>query len=218
MAKREAKQTSGKSKKDKAASIGGGEGIQPPVISPRLKQKYLKEIVPALMKELDVGNPMRVPKLKKIVLNAGLGRSTQNIKVIDQAMVDIAAITGQRPVSTKSKLAISNFKLRQGLPIGVMVTLRGDQMWEFLDRLISLALPRIRDFRGVSEKGFDGRGNFTMGLKEHHVFPEVDYETAESTFGMNITMVTTAEKDEEGRLLIEKMGFPFRKRQAKKAA
>jgi large subunit ribosomal protein L5 len=213
-----------KKEKKKGSSKGGkgyqagSEGIVPPAIRPRLRTKYDTEVAPALMKEFGITNKMRIPTLKKIVINAGLGRSTQNIKIIDQAMNDIAAITGQKPVPAKSKKAISNFKLRAGLPIGVMVNLRGAQMWEFADRLIALSLPRIRDFRGISDRGFDGRGNFTMGLKDHHVFPEVDFESAESSFGLNITFVTSTDNDEEGRGLLSQLGFPFKKRQAKKAA
>lgn len=211
-----------KDKKGKEAKKGayqpGSEGVVAPATQPRLQVKYQKEVVPALMSELGIKNKMRVPRVSKVVLNAGLGRATQNAKIIDQAMNDLAVISGQKPVPCRSKAAISNFKLRKGLPIGVSVTLRGAHMWEFLDRLIALALPRIRDFRGISDRGFDGRGNFTMGLKDHHVFPEVSYESAESSFGLNITIVTTAESDEEGRTLISKLGFPFRKRAAKKAA
>jgi len=205
-------------KSKKGSYTAGGQGIVAPAIRARLKDKYDKEIVPALMKDLELKNKMQVPRVLKVVMNAGLGRATQNIKIIDTALNDMAAIAGQKPITTKSKMAISNFKLRAGLPIGVKVSLRGGQMWEFLDRLISLALPRIRDFRGISDRGFDGLGNFTMGLKDHHVFPEVDYESVDSSFGMNITIVTSTQSDDEARALIEKLGFPFRKRQAKKAA
>lgn len=211
--------------KDKEKKIRSGrskeaENIEAPkeAVSPRLKEKYRNEVQKALMAELNIKNIMRVPRIEKVVINAGLGRSTQNIKVIEQAMKDIAALAGQKPVPTKSRAAISNFKLRKGLPIGVMVTLRGDRMWEFLDRLISLALPRIRDFRGISDRGFDGRGNYTLGMKDHLVFPEVVYDTLDSSFGFNITVVTTAKTDEEGRALLNLLGFPFRKRPAQKAA
>lgn len=214
-----AKQTDKKATKSKkgGAEVTAGEHVKGP--EPRLRKMYRDTVVPALMKEFGFDNAMRVPRLQKIVLNIGLGRATQNIKVIDQAMKDLAAITGQRPVKAKAKQAISNFKLRAGLPIGVYVTLRGNMMWEFLDRLVTLALPRIRDFRGVHDGGFDGRGNFTMGLRDHLVFPEVDFDSADSQFGMNISFVTTAEKDQECRLMLSQLGMPFRKRaQAQKAA
>jgi large subunit ribosomal protein L5 len=210
-----------KQKEKKAVTRSKSEdGIEPPSegVAPRLKLKYHQELKHKLMKDLGFSNVMRVPRLVKIVVNAGLGRSTQNIKIIELALKDIGDLTGQKPVSTKSKAAISNFKLRQGLPIGVMVTLRGDRMWEFLDRIISLTLPRIRDFRGVSERGFDGRGNFTMGMKDHLVFPEVRYDTLDSSFGMNISIVTTANTDEEGRKLLTELGIPFRKKSTQKAA
>jgi large subunit ribosomal protein L5 len=187
-------------------------------VYPRLRKFYKDSVAPQLMKELGYKSVMQVPRLEKIVINAGLGRSTQNIKIIDQALKDIAAIAGQKPVATKSKVAISNFKLRAGLPIGVMVTLRGTQMYEFLDRLLSLALPRIRDFRGISDKGFDGRGNYTLGLKDQLVFPEVQYDSIDASFGMNITFVTTATNDKDGRALLDKFSFPFRKRQEKQKA
>jgi large subunit ribosomal protein L5 len=204
---------SGPSIKSKATRTKGAESIAPAeLVAPRYKEKYKAEIVPALMKEFGFRSVMQVPRLSKIVINAGLGKSTQNIKIIDQAMKDIAAIAGQKPVACKSKKAISNFKLRAGLPIGVMVTLRGAQMFEFLDRLINLALPRIRDFRGISERGFDGRGNFTLGLKDQLVFPEVDFDSVDNTFGMNISFVTTARTDDEGRALLNRFGLPFRKR------
>ncbi|MBN8554061.1 MAG: 50S ribosomal protein L5 [Deltaproteobacteria bacterium] len=187
-------------------------------VYPRLRTFYKEKVAPELMKELGFKSVMQVPRITKIVINCGLGRSTQNIKVIDQALKDVAAIAGQKPVATKSKVAISNFKLRAGLPIGVMVTLRGNQMYEFLDRLLSLALPRIRDFRGISDKGFDGAGNYTLGLKDQLVFPEVQYDTLDASFGMNITFVTTAKNDKEGRALLDKYSFPFRKRQTTQKA
>lgn len=212
MTKQKEKKTSAKSKSN--------SGVEPPSegVAPRLKLRYHQEIKQKLMNDLNFKNMMQVPRLKKIVINAGLGRSTQNIKIIELALKDIGDFAGQKPVAAKSKAAISNFKLRQGLPIGVMVTLRGDRMWEFLDRLISLTLPRIRDFRGVSERGFDGRGNFTMGMKDHLVFPEVNYDTLDSSFGMNITIVTTAKTDEEGLQLLTELGVPFRKKTTQKAA
>lgn len=200
----------------KAVRPGSTEVVE--AVFPRQWSIYKDQIVPKLTTEFNYKSSMRVPKLEKVVINCGLGRATQNIKIIDQAMKDIAAIAGQKPVSTKSKKAISNFKLRAGLPIGVTVTLRGKRMYEFLDRLLSLALPRIKDFRGISDRGFDGRGNYTLGLKEHLVFPEVQFDTADATFGMNITFVTTAETDDEGRALLTHFGFPFRKRQQQKAA
>ena len=179
---------------------------------PRVLNHYKNAVVPHMMKNFGYKSSMQVPRIEKVVLNCGLGRATQNIKVIDQAVKDLAAISGQKPVSCKSKKAISNFKLRAGLPIGVMVTLRGHRMYEFLDRLMSLAFPRIKDFRGISDKGFDGRGNYTLGLKDHLVFPEVEFDTAEAAVGMNITVVTTATTDDEGRALLTQFGFPFRKR------
>lgn len=187
--------------------------------APRLLQDYKERVVPALKEKFGIDNVMRLPRLQKIVVNAGLGRATQNIKIIEVAMNDIEAITGQKPVSTKSKLAISNFKLRKGLPIGVMVTLRGQVMWEFFDRLVNFALPRIRDFRGISEKGFDGHGNFTMGLKDQSVFPEISYDSADNLFGLNITMVFSSNEDEESKEFLRQFGFPFKKKGgAKKAA
>lgn len=198
------------SKKAKASELD----LEPPkeAVPPRLREKYRQEIVPKLMADFKYKNTMAVPRFKKLVLNAGLGRATQNIKVIEQATKDIAVITGQKPVPAKSKTSIAAFKLRAGLPIGVMVTLRGDRMFEFLDRLIGIAFPRIRDFRGFSDRGFDGRGNYTLGLKDQLVFPEIDYDSAEATFGMNISIITSAKTDEEGRALLTHLGFPFRKR------
>ena len=187
--------------------------------TPRLKVKYKNELVSKLKAELGLSNVMEVPRVKKVVINAGLGRATQNIKVIDAALRDIQALAGQKPVATKSKQAISNFKLRKGLPIGVMVTLRGDRMWEFLDRLVTLALPRIRDFRGISDRAFDDRGNYTLGLKDHLVFPEVNYESSDAAIGMNITIAIQAKNPEQGKALLVALGFPFRKRNpAPKAA
>jgi len=180
--------------------------------TPRMKVKYRTEVAAKLKEALGLPNIMQVPRITKVVINAGLGRSTQNIKIIDVALKDITALAGQKAVATKSKQAISNFKLRKGLPIGVMVTLRGDQMWEFLDRLVSLTLPRIRDFRGISDRAFDGRGNYTLGLKDHLVFPEVSYDSVDSSFGLNVTIATTAQTDDQGRALLTHLGFPFRKR------
>jgi len=177
---------------------------------PRLRERYLKDCVPALMKEFNYRNRMQVPSLEKIVLNIGLGEAIANAKLIDASVDDLAVITGQRPVVTRAKKAIANFKLRQGLPIGVMVTLRQHRMYEFLDRLVSMALPRVRDFKGVSGKSFDGRGNYTLGLREQLIFPEINYDKVEKIKGMNITIVTTARTDEEAKALLRLFGMPFR--------
>jgi large subunit ribosomal protein L5 len=176
----------------------------------RLREKYLNEVVPALRKEFGYTNIMAVPKVRKIVVNMGLGEATQNAKVIDTASDDLARIAGQRPAVTRAKKSIAAFKVRQGMPVGSMVTLRGERMYEFLDRLVSIALPRVRDFRGVSPKGFDGRGNYTLGLKDQLMFPEIDYMKVEKTRGMNISVVTTAKTDEEARKLLQLIGVPFR--------
>lgn len=178
--------------------------------APRLKKKYHDEVVGLLMKEFKFANPMEVPRLQKITLNMGLGEATQNGKIIESATEELAAIAGQKPVVTKARKAIAAFKLRQGLPIGVMVTLRQDRMWEFADRLISVGLPRMRDFKGVSPKGFDGRGNYTLGLREHIIFPEIDYDKIDKIKGLNISFVTTARTDEHGRALLKGLGMPFR--------
>ncbi|APS00940.1 50S ribosomal protein L5 [Pajaroellobacter abortibovis] len=177
---------------------------------PRLKLKYKEEIIAHLTKEFGYKNVMRVPRLQKIVINMGLGNAVSNPKVIEAAIEEMLLITGQRPVVARAKKAIANFKLRVGVPIGVMVTLRQSRMWEFLDRLIALALPRTRDFRGVSRKAFDGKGNYTLGIKEQIIFPEINYDRIESIKGMNITFVTTAKNDEEGRALLQHLGMPFR--------
>lgn len=176
----------------------------------RLKEKYNKEIKQALKKELGLENPMSVPKLEKIVLNMGLGEATQNSKLLDPLVGDLAAITGQKPVTTKAKKSIAAFKVREGMSIGAMVTLRGDKAFEFLDRLISTALPRVRDFRGVSTKSFDGRGNYTLGLRDQLIFPEIDISKVEKLKGMNITIVTTATDDNGARALLKAFGMPFR--------
>ncbi len=178
---------------------------------PRLQDKYKKDIVPALMKDFGYGNVMQVPKVTKITLNMGLGEAVQNPKLIDACLDQLSHIAGQKPVITRSRKAIAGFKLRAGLPIGVTVTLRRDKMYEFLDRLLTLALPRVRDFRGVSPKGFDGRGNFTLGLKEQIIFPEINYDKVEKVKGMNITLVTSANTDDEARKLLTYFGMPFRK-------
>ena len=176
----------------------------------RLRERYRQEIVPALKKEYGYPNVMAVPKLKKIVLNMGIGEAIVNIKALDAAAFELGQITGQKAVLRRARKSISNFKLRQGMPIGTSVTLRGAQMYEFLDRLVSVVLPRVRDFRGLPGKSFDGRGNYTCGLRDQLVFPEVDYSKVDKARGMNITMVTTAETDEEARLLLKQLGMPLR--------
>ena len=177
---------------------------------PRFKEKYQQEVIPALQKEFSYTNPMSIPKLEKIVLNIGLGEAIQNAKAIDAAVGDLATISGQKPVVTKAKKSIAAFKVREGMSIGAMVTLRGDQMYEFLDRFISLTLPRVRDFRGVSPKSFDGRGNYTIGLKDQLIFPEIDFGKIDRARGLNVSIVTTAGTDEEARMLLRLMGMPFR--------
>lgn len=177
----------------------------------RLKEKYTAEVVPALTKEFGYSNVMQVPRLEKVVINFGLGEATQNPKVIEKTVEHLAAISGQKPIVTRARKSIANFKLRENMPIGVKVTLRRDRMLEFLDRLISVALPRVRDFRGVSPKGFDGRGNFTLGLREQIIFPEIGYDQVDKVRGMNITVVTTAKTDAESLALLTHIGIPFRK-------
>ena len=179
---------------------------------PRLREKYNAEIVPALTKQFGFSSVMRVPKIEKIVVSQGIGEAVADKKIVDGAVEDITLITGQKAVPTVSKKDISNFKLRKGMPIGTKVTLRGDNMYEFLDRLISIALPRTRDFKGVPVKGFDGRGNFNMGVKEHIIFPEIDIDKVNKILGMDISFVTTAQTDEEGKALLEAFGFPFTKK------
>jgi large subunit ribosomal protein L5 len=176
---------------------------------PRLRERYEREIIPALMKEFKFDNVMRVPRVKKVVLNIGLGEATQNAKALESAEKDLATISGQHPVVTRSKRSIAAFKLRTGMPIGMMVTLRDRRMYEFLDRLVSVVLPRIRDFRGVSGTSFDGRGNYSLGFKDQLMFPEIDYDKVEKPRGFQITIVTTARSDEEGRRLLELIGMPF---------
>jgi large subunit ribosomal protein L5 len=176
----------------------------------RLKERYQRDIAPALAKEFDIKNPMAVPKLEKIVLNMGLGEAIANSKIVDTAALELTSIAGQKPVVTKAKKSIASFKLRAGMPIGSMVTLRGDRMYEFLDRLVSVALPRVRDFRGVSPKSFDGRGNYTLGVREQLIFPEIDFNKVDKTRGMNISIVTTARNDEQARALLKALGMPFR--------
>jgi large subunit ribosomal protein L5 len=176
----------------------------------RLRAHYVKTAVPALTKKFSYKNPMMVPRLQKVVINMGLGAAVANPKIIDAAVEDMRAISGQKPVVTRSRKSIASFKLRENLPIGVMVTLRAERMWEFVDRLIGFALPRVRDFKGVSPKGFDGKGNYTMGLREQIIFPEIDYDKIDVVKGMNISFVTTARTDEEGRALLTELGMPFR--------
>ena len=176
----------------------------------RLRERYEKEAVPGLKKEFGYDNVMAIPKITKVVVNMGLGEATQNAKIVDTGADELGRITGQKPVITRAKKSIAQFKVRKGMPIGTMVTLRGVRMWEFLDRLIAVALPRVRDFRGVSPKGFDGRGNYTLGLKDQLLFPEIDYMKVDKARGMNISFVTTAKTDEESRKLLQLLGVPFR--------
>jgi large subunit ribosomal protein L5 len=182
-------------------------------VTPRLFEMYKQEIVPLLMKQFNYKNIMQVPKLHKITLNIGVGKATQDPKLLEDAVRDLELIAGQKPAIRKAKKAISNFKLRQGMAIGCMVTLRGARMYEFLDRLINIALPRVRDFRGVSDKSFDGRGNYTLGIKEHIIFPEINVDKVNRIYGMDITIVTTAKTDAEAYELLKAFGFPFRKKE-----
>ncbi len=177
----------------------------------RLKEDYKSRVAPALKKQFGYKNPMQIPSVTKIVVNMGVGEAATNSKLMEGALSDMAAITGQKPVTTRARKSISNFKLRDGMPVGCRVTLRGEQMWEFLDRLINVTLPRIRDFRGVSPKAFDGRGNYTLGLKEQIIFPEIDYDKVDKVRGMDITIVTTANTNDEGRALLKEFSMPFRK-------
>jgi len=186
----------------KAKASSGGKA--------RLRERYVKSVVPALTKDFGYKNPMAVPRIEKVSINIGLGEATGNSKLMDSAVNDLASIAGQKPVVTKAKKSIAAFKLREGMAIGCMVTLRGDRMYEFLDRLMNVALPRVRDFRGVSPKSFDGRGNYTLGLKDQLIFPEIDYNKVDKTKGMNISITTTAKTDAEGLALLRQMGMPFR--------
>ena len=176
----------------------------------RLKEKYQKDVVPALQKEFGYKNVMAVPRIEKVVVNMGLGEATANAKIVDTGADELARITGQRPVTRRAKKAIAAFKVRRGMPIATMVTLRGERMWEFLDRLVTIALPRVRDFKGVSPRGFDGRGNYTLGLRDQLLFPEIDYMKVDKARGMNVSVVTTARTDEEARKLLQFVGMPFR--------
>ncbi len=177
---------------------------------PRLQERFHKEIAPTLQKELGLSNPMQIPALHKIVINIGMGEAIQNAKAMDAAVRDLAAITGQRPVITRAKRSVASFKLREGMAIGTMVTLRGERMYDFIDKLINVALPRLRDFQGISAEAFDGRGNYTLGLREQLVFPEIDYDKIDKIRGMEITIVTTARSDQEGRRLLQLLGMPFK--------
>lgn len=208
-----AKKSGGKrGKKEEAKKAGFAANIEEglEVRPARLKLRYRKEIVPVLMKELGLKNPMEVPKITKIVVNMGLGEALANNKILESAVDQLGAITGQKPVITRSRKAIANFKLRENQAIGAMVTLRGDRMWEFLDRLINVALPRVRDFKGISPKAFDGRGNYTLGLREQIIFPEINYDQIEKVKGLNVSVVTTANNDERGLALLKAIGVPFR--------
>jgi len=203
-----------KEKKDKA---GDKQEVKAPAVArhsaketPRLKARFKTEVAPALMKEFDLKNPMAVPHLNKIVVNMGVGEATQNAKILDPAVNELGQITGQKPVVTKAKKSIAAFKVRAGQPIGAMVTLRGDRMYEFFDRLVNVVLARVRDFHGVSTKSFDGRGNYTLGLHDQLIFPEIDYAKVDKLKGMNITIVTTARNDDQARALLRHMGMPFR--------
>lgn len=186
------------------------QGSEESKFNPRMREAYLQKVVPALMKEFGYKNVMQVPKVERIVLNVGMGEAIQNVKLLESAAGELGLITGQKALITKAKKAIATFKLRQGMPIGTKVTLRSRRMWEFLDRLVTLSLPRIRDFRGVSPKSFDGRGNYTLGLKEQLIFPEIKYDEVASIHGMDITIVTTAKTNDEGRALLKHLGMPFR--------
>ena len=185
--------------------------------TPRLKERYRKEIVPALMKEFSYSNIMQAPAVHKIVINIGMGEAIQNAKAMENAVRDLSDITGQRPVVTKAKRSVASFKLREGMPIGCTVTLRGNRMYDFLDKLVSVALPRLRDFQGVSRDSFDGRGNYTLGIREQLVFPEINYDKIDKVRGMEITIVTTARTDEEGRRLLQLVGMPFKHQQSEQA-
>jgi large subunit ribosomal protein L5 len=213
VSKKEDKQKKGKAAKEAPeAQQEGAKKAKPakPLEPPRLRVRYSKEIVPALMKHFNYTNVMAVPKLEKIVINMGLGEAIANAKILDVAVNELGTIAGQRPVITRAKKSIANFKLRQNMPIGAAVTLRGDRMFEFLDRLTSVVLPRVRDFRGVSMKAFDGRGNYTLGLRDQLIFPEISYEKVDKIRGMNVTIVTTARTDDEGHELLRQFGMPFR--------
>lgn len=196
------------SKAGKKSSIPTGESAKAGI--PRLRQRYQDEVIAALMKEFEYGNVSQVPKLEKVTINFGLGEAVANPNVIKTSLEELTVIAGQKPVTTRAKKAIANFKLRAGLPIGCMVTLRRERMWEFLDRLINVAMPRIRDFKGISGKAFDGRGNYSLGLREQTIFPEIDYDKVDKVRGFNISFVTSAQGDAEGKSLLKHLGMPFR--------
>jgi large subunit ribosomal protein L5 len=212
--KKDEQQKKPKGEKRQAAQVADKPSAEAPRHAakerPRLRTRYEKEVSQSLMKDLDLKNPMAVPRLHKIVVNMGVGEATQNAKLIDPAVNELGQITGQKPVTTKAKKSIAAFKVREGMPIGAMVTLRGDRMYEFFDRLVSIVLPRVRDFRGVSTKSFDGRGNYTLGLHDQLIFPEIDYAKVDKLKGMNVTIVTTARSDDQARSLLKHLGMPFR--------
>ena len=212
MSKKEQKKGKPKETPEAAPKEAAGKKAKPrgPKEPSRLHVRYAKEIVPTLMKHFNYKNVMAVPKLEKIVINMGLGEAIANAKILDVAVDELGRIAGQRPVITRAKKSIANFKLRQHMPIGAAVTLRGERMFEFLDRLVSIVLPRVRDFRGVSTKSFDGRGNYTLGLRDQLIFPEIPYEKVDKIRGMNVTVVTTARTDDEARELLKQLGMPFR--------
>jgi large subunit ribosomal protein L5 len=210
MATKDAKKKDKGAKAQKAAAAPSGPVREtPPDYVPRLKTRYAEEVVPKLQKEFGINNVMAVPRIERISLNMGMGEAIQNIKILDDAVEEMTALAGQKPTITRAQKSIAAFKLREGMPIGARVTLRGDRMWEFLDRLISIALPRVRDFRGVPTKSFDGRGNYTLGIRDHLIFPEVDYNRVERPKGMNITIVTTAGNDERALYMLRELGMPF---------
>ena len=200
----------------KAAKAGSKAGAKQPAAGeayvPRMRKRYQEDVVPKLMSEFGISNRMAVPRLEKISVNMGLGEASRNIKILDGALEELASLAGQKPVMTRARKSIAAFKLREGMPIGARVTLRGDRMWDFLDRLISVALPRVRDFRGVKRKSFDGRGNYTLGVKDQLIFPEIDLNKVEHTKGMNITITTTAGNDERALFMLRELGMPFTER------
>jgi large subunit ribosomal protein L5 len=205
-----AKDREKKGSKDSAPEAKPAQARHSAKERPRLRAKFEKEVAPALLKELELKNAMAVPRLNKIVVNMGMGEATQNSKILDPAVNELGQITGQKPIITKAKKSIAAFKVREGQAIGTMVTLRGDRMYEFLDRLVNIVLPRVRDFRGVSTKSFDGRGNYTLGLHDQLIFPEISYEKVDKMKGMNVTIVTTAANDNQARSLLKHLGMPFR--------
>ena len=210
MAKKEQQQKGKGKEAEKAEAQPQGRARASAKDGARLLTRFSKEVAPALMKEFELKNPMAVPKLHKIVINMGVGEATQNAKILDPAANELTQITGQKPVITRAKKSIAAFKVREGMPIGAMVTLRGHRMYEFFDRLVNVALPRVRDFRGVSTKSFDGRGNYTLGLHDQLIFPEIDYAKVDKLKGMNVTIVTTAKSDDQARALLRHLGMPFR--------